>query len=365
MACRRIFLPFLGNIGRLGKKSCATLPIPFIMKGIEVKTEWSVKKMTDVVAFGELLIDFTPNLGTHPLTYTPNPGGAPANVLTAVKRLGGSSAFVGKVGDDSFGRMLKGVLEENGILTQGLLLDPRYATTLAFVHLDQQGDRSFSFYRTLGADTQMSPQELPKELIQHCRIFHFGSLTLTSGPSHDATLQALSWAKEAGVTVSCDPNWRPLLWESPEDYRREMAQVLPFAQVVKMSQEELALITGIPGEAEAAREVLSQGVEVLVVTMGPRGCTVYTGEGSCHLPTYHTKVVDTTGSGDAFWGAFLSRLVGREKGIASLSLEELAEYADFANAAGALCATRYGAIPALATLEEIEHCRRTIPLEKE
>ncbi len=313
--------------------------------------------MTDVAAFGELLIDFTPLKGTE--AFTPNPGGAPANVLTAVVKLGGAGEFIGKVGNDSFGRMLKDTLDAQGVGSSGLLMDARYHTTLAFVHLDDKGDRSFSFYRTLGADTQMAPEELPMELIAGCRIFHFGSLTLTDEPSRAATLRALEYAGEQGKVVSCDPNWRPLLWDDPARYVAEMKNVLPHCHLVKVSEEELALITGEEDLQAGTEAMLALGVQVLVITMGPKGCTVVTKEGSRHLSTYDVKVVDTTGSGDAFWGAFLSRIASCGKAPAALSLEELASFADFANAAGSLCATRYGAIPAMPSPEEIEHCRKT------
>lgn len=315
--------------------------------------------MTDVAALGELLIDFTPVPGANPPAFTPNPGGAPANVLAAVVRLGGSGAFIGKVGDDRFGHLLKDTLEAQGVASSGLLLDPRFHTTLAFVHLDDTGDRSFSFYRTLGADTQLAPEELPLEQIGDCRIFHFGSLTLTEGPSRAATLRALDTARAQGKIISCDPNWRPLLWDDPARYVAEMKNVLPPCHLVKASEEELALITGEPDLQPGAASLLALGVQVVVITMGPGGCAVFTREGSRRLPTYDVKVIDTTGSGDAFWGAFLSRVAASGEQPASLSLDTLAAFADFANAAGSLCATRYGAIPAMPSLEEVQACQST------
>ncbi|MCI8351076.1 MAG: carbohydrate kinase [Oscillospiraceae bacterium] len=315
--------------------------------------------MTDVAALGELLIDFTPVPGAVPPAFTPNPGGAPANVLTAVVKLGGSGEFLGKVGDDRFGHLLKDTLDAQGVGSSGLLLDPRFHTTLAFVHLDEKGDRSFSFYRTQGADTQLTPEELPLALIAGCRIFHFGSLTLTDGPSRSATLKALDYARAQGKTISCDPNWRPLLWDSPARYVAELKPLLPLCHLVKASEEELALITGEQDTAAGAKALLALGVQVLVITMGPAGCTVFTGEGSRHLPTYDVKVVDTTGSGDAFWGAFLSRIAASGQAPAALSLDTLSAFADFANAAGSLCATRYGAIPAMPSAAEIQACQST------
>lgn len=315
--------------------------------------------MTDVAALGELLIDFTPVPGANPPAFTPNPGGAPANVLTAVAKLGGSGEFIGKVGDDRFGHLLKDTLDAQGVGSSGLLLDPRFHTTLAFVHLDEKGDRSFSFYRTLGADTQLSPAELPLGLIDGCRIFHFGSLTLTDEPSRSATLRALDYARTQGRIISCDPNWRPLLWDDPARYVAELKALLPLCHLVKASEEELALITGEQDVGLGAEALLPLGVQVLVITMGPAGCTVFTREGSRHLPTYDVKVVDTTGSGDAFWGAFLSRVAASGQSPAALPLETLSDFADFANAAGSLCATRYGAIPAMPSPEEIRACRET------
>src|SRR5690554_5897593 len=201
--------------------------------------------MYDVVALGELLIDFTPagkSENGNPL-FECNPGGAPANVLACLAQLGKKTAFVGKVGDDEFGRFLREVLVARGIATQGLILDAEESTTLAFVHLHANGDRSFSFYRKPGADTRLRPEEVDRSQLD-AAIFHFGSLSLTHEPARSATLTALRWAKEKGMLISYDPNLRPPLWPSLEEAKRQILAVMDQADIVKISHEELEFLMG-------------------------------------------------------------------------------------------------------------------------
>ena len=320
--------------------------------------------MYDVVALGELLIDFTP-AGVSPAGNTlfeRNPGGAPANVLSAVSKLGGTGAFLGKVGNDQFGLFLKSVLEQNGIGTRGLKFSPDVHTTLAFVQLDEHGDRSFSFYRKPGADMTLAPEDLELGLIDEARIFHFGSLSLTDEPARSATKAALEYARKKGKVVSYDPNWRPPLWENDAQAKQAMLSVLPYADILKVSEEELAFLTGETDIRAGGDWFLRQGAKIVVVTLGPRGCYFCSAAGSAFRETYDTKIVDTTGSGDCFFGAMLAQLAGRRDPLDSISEEELEHMVDFANAAGALCATRKGAISSMPDRRAIEACMHSVPL---
>ncbi len=320
--------------------------------------------MIDVTALGELLIDFTPvagGPGSNPL-YEQNPGGAPANVLAGLARLGGSGAFIGKVGDDAFGRFLEKTLTGLGVETRGMRFTDQSNTTLAFVHLDVAGDRSFSFVRKPGADTLLESGELDLDLIRQSGIFHFGSLSLTAEPSRTATLCAAQKAKELGKRISYDPNYRPALWESAAQAKQEMLRGLQYADILKISREELALITGTDDLAAGARQLRDGGVQLVAVTLGADGCYFSYANGSGAVPTYDTVVVDTTGAGDAFTAAMLYRISRLSCGLDAVSLEEMTDIVRFANAAGACCAAKRGAIPAMPDLAEIARCRAEIPL---
>lgn len=321
--------------------------------------------MFDVTAVGELLIDFTPaGLDADgAMLFARKPGGAPANVLAANSRLGGKTAFVGKVGDDEFGRFLRKTLEDGRVDPAGLLVDPEIPTTLAFVQLDQRGERSFSFYRKPGADLMLRVSEIPKEIVTGCRIFHFGSVSLTGEPSRGATLYAAEAAKKAGCIVSYDPNYRPPLWSGEGDAKEQMLAGLALADLVKVSEEEMALLTGETGLAEGSRALARRGTALVLVSRGPKGAFYRLGELTGALPTYRVRTVDTNGAGDAFLGAVHYRLRGKTlEELKSMTEEELRDIVSFANAAGALTTTQKGAIPAMPEAGEIEACRRTVPL---
>lgn len=320
----------------------------------------------DITALGELLIDFTPAgcSGRGNPLFERNPGGAVANVAAAAARLGSRSAFIGKVGKDAFGSFLRSVLSENGVDVSNLLETSEAVTTLAFVHLDKRGDRSFSFCRKPGADILLRPEEIRKDLLESSRVFHFGSLSLTDEPARTATLGAVTFAREHGVTVSYDPNFRPPLWPDAETARRWMAEGLRHADLVKLSSEELALLTGMSGLEEGSAELCRRGARFVAVTLGPEGCFYRRGDLTGRSLTYDTKVIDTTGAGDAFWGAALHRVTRPGFDIGSAGAEALADAVDYANAAGAFCASGYGAIPSLARPEDIEKVRKTVPLLK-
>lgn len=311
--------------------------------------------MFDVVALGEILIDFTPcgKSAAGQRIFEQNPGGAPANVLTCLSKCGKQTAFIGKVGADMHGEFLKSVLEENQICTDGVITDENVFTTLAFVALSDTGERSFSFARKPGADTCITQDELKEDLIRDSKIFHLGSLSLTAEPAKETTFKALEVAKENGCIVSYDPNYRAPLWESREAAVEGMRSVISFVDVMKISDEETELLTDKKDPKEAAAALLEKGVSVVAVTLGAEGALVCTKEGSVIVPGYKANMVDTTGAGDSFWGGFLYKLLESEKHPKDVTLEEAASFAKFGNAVASLCVEKRGAIPAMPTLEEI------------
>ncbi len=315
--------------------------------------------MYDVTAMGELLIDFTPagknEQGAE--LFSRNPGGAPANVAAMVARLGAKAAFMGKVGNDSFGQFLKSTLEEAHVDVSGLITDGDYLTTLAFVQLDSKGDRSFSFYRKNGADIMFTEGDIKKGVIDNTKIFHFGSVSLTSEPCRSATLAAVRYAKEQGKIISYDPNYRPLLWDSPERAKAEILSAIPFADILKVSHEETEFLFGESDPAKAVEKL--KGPSLILVSLGPDGAFYSTAQAQNTLPTYDVKTVDTTGAGDSFLGSVLYRLKDlKASEISQLSKEFLDDVLDFANAAGSLSTTAIGAIPSMPDLAAVENCRK-------
>ncbi|ADU27520.1 carbohydrate kinase family protein [Ethanoligenens harbinense] len=320
--------------------------------------------MFDVVAIGELLIDFTPAGvgGNGAALFARNPGGAPANVLASSSRLGAKTAFIGKVGDDDFGRFLKDTLDELGIDTHNLVLTDDVHTTLAFVHLDSSGDRSFSFYRKPGADVLLREDELDLNLLRQTGILHFGSLSLTDEPARSATFKAVQTAKDAGAVISYDPNYRAPLWNSREEAVEQMKAGLAYADVVKLSEEELALLTGETDLNAGARELQKAGASLVLVTLGKKGAYYRLGDRSNILPTYDVHTIDTNGAGDAFTGAVHYGLKGKSlKELRSLSTQELETIIDYANAVGSLVTGKSGAIPAMPLREDVLDCQMKVP----
>jgi fructokinase len=312
--------------------------------------------MYDVTAMGELLIDFTP-AGLSPAgnsLFERNPGGAPANVLAALARLGGKGCFIGKVGNDQFGRYLAGVLEANGVSAGGLVYSDEANTTLAFVHLDAAGNRSFSFYRKPGADLLMTFEEVNTELIGAAKIFHFGAVSLSDGPARSACLRAADYARGKNVTVSFDPNWRPPLWKSDSLARKWMLDAVRRTDILKVSEEEMGLLTGVADPAAGSEALCKMGPSLVFITMGAEGCYFRCGDGSGRVPPYPAAAVDSTGAGDAFTAGVLYRFTRQEKAPHQLSANEVARMAAFANAAGALCVQKRGGIPAMPYRPEVE-----------
>ena len=304
----------------------------------------------DVVALGELLIDFTPEgkgETGNPL-FEMNPGGAPVNCLAALAKLGAKTAFIGAVGTDHFGNFLQDTLVKEGIGTEGLLRTGKAYTTLAFVHLNGDGERNFSFLRNPGADTQLEKYAVDVSLIDRARIFHFGSLSLTDDPAREATLYAVRYAKERGKTISYDPNYRPLLWPDEKTALYWMKIGLKYTDIVKMSEEEMILLTGCQNLKAGANAICQMGPKLVLVTRGGNGAFYYANESDngC-VPGYSVRVVDTTGCGDAFTGAMLYQLLHAKN-------KPLTQMVQYANAVGALCATKKGGLPAMPGKASVE-----------
>ena len=316
----------------------------------------------DIVCIGEMLVDFLSegNEGGS-LRFVGNAGGAPANVAVGASRLGLRSAFIGKVGDDMFGAHLKGVLAREGVDAKGLVMDKSALTTLAFVSLDQSGDRSFAFYRNPGADAMLRKEELDLNVLCSCSALVHGSISLIAEPSRSATLYAIKAAKDAGAAICFDPNIRKALWPDMDAARRAIFGALPFSDLVKVSDEELMALTGAVSVQDGLAELrrASGSNPVVAVSMGARGSMVSVNGKTIASEGFNVDVTDTTGAGDAFMSALLFGVIRVSKELSLASAirgcepTSWKEILDFANAAGALCASRKGAIPALPRLDEI------------
>ena len=310
--------------------------------------------MTDILAVGEILIDLTQYGATEQgiPRFDANPGGAPANLAVAASRLGASTAFIGKVGSDSFGSFLRGCLAENGVDTTGLVIDPVQHTTLAVVSLDSAGERTFSFYRDPSADVNLENKDISLEQLKNTRVLHFGSVSLTAEPARGATLFAVRKAKQFGAVISYDPNYRASLWPDEATAVARMTEPLPMVDILKVSDEELPLLTGTEDLEAGAKILADQGISLVLVTLGPKGAFYRFGGQTGHVPGVPCKVGDTNGAGDTFFGAALSQLV-KTGGLAALTVPELERIIAFANKAASLTTSRHGAIPAMPSLEEV------------
>lgn len=312
-------------------------------------------KKFDVVALGEILIDMT-CVGKSDMGQTlfeQNPGGAPANVLTAVGRLGGNTALIGKVGTDMHGKFLIETLKKEKISTAGLIEDDSVFTTLAFVNIDEKGDRSFSFARKPGADTCIKTEEVNTELISSSKIFHVGSLSLTDEPARSATFFALEEAKKAGCTISYDPNYRAPLWKDEKTAVIGMRSILEYVDIIKISDEETKLLTGSQDVEDASKILYESGIKIVIVTKGKNGAHIRTKDGIIESAAVGGAPVDTTGAGDAFMGGFLWNVAKSGKKCEEFSLEEIKGFADFANKVAGFCVGRRGAINAMPFIHQI------------
>ncbi len=312
--------------------------------------------MMDVVALGELLIDFAcvrTDAEGYP-TMAAHPGGAPANFLAAVTKFGGKTALLGKVGTDAFGKMLTATLEKSGIETRGLLCDDDFFTTLAFVTFDETGNREFSFSRKPGADTQLRFEALDLSLIDEAKVFHFGTLSLTDEPTRTATRKAVAYAKSKGKLITYDPNLRKPLWKDLETAREQLIWGLSQADVVKISDEEVEFLFGL-GVEEGAEYILDTfHTKLVFVTCGPDGCYFKNAVACGHVPGLSgLNVIDTTGAGDIFGGSAVWKLLQTGKASETLTEEELREIVTFACTSAGLSTTRSGGISSIHSYEEI------------
>ena len=312
-------------------------------------------KKYDVIALGELMIDFT-ELGVSKdgmKLFEQNPGGAPANLLTAVSHMGFKTAMIGKIGADMHGSFLKKVLGQEGICTDYIVEDDSVFTTLAFVAINENGERQFSFARKPGADTCLTYSEINLQVIKDCRIFHFGSLSLTDEPARTATMKAVEIAKAAGALISFDPNYRASLWKSESEAIETIQSVLPYADMLKISDEESLLLTGKADFQKAADELLRQGPKLAAITLGGQGVYLANHEHREQIPGFKAEAVDTTGAGDSFWGGFLSEYLGRQMDLHKMSWDHWRACAKFGNATAGLCVQKRGGIPAIPMKNEV------------
>ena len=319
-------------------------------------------KKYDVVALGELLIDFTENGKSNqgnPL-FEANPGGAPCNVLAMLTKLGHKTAFIGKVGEDFFGEQLRDVITEVGIDAKGLCTDKEIHTTLAMVHTYPDGDRDFSFYRNPGADMMLNKTEVQAELIKETKIFHFGTLSMTHEGVREATKEAIRIAEESGAVISFDPNLRPPLWNSLDEAKEQVLYGLAHCHILKISDNEIQWLTGME-DYDAGILLLMEKyhIPLILLSMGKNGSRAYTDKFRVERPAFVTEdTIETTGAGDAFCGCILHYIL--EHGWREYNEKELGEMLEFANAAASIVTTRKGALRVMPKLEEILHVQRGV-----
>lgn len=327
----------------------------YLEADIDSAEDGILDKRYDVVALGELLIDFTDN-GTSTqgnILFEANPGGAPCNVLAMLNRFGHKTAFIGKVGNDMFGIQLKKTLKELGIDTTNLCMDHEVRTTLAFVKSLQNGDRDFSFYRNPGADMMLREDEIDEKMLANTKIFHFGTLSMTHENVRKATKRAIQVAKEQGAIISFDPNVREPLWESMEDAKEQVRYGLGQCDILKIADNEIKWLTGEEDYTDGVKKIQSEyKVPLILLTMGRDGSRVYYRDSIVEAkPFLQDNTIDTTGAGDTFAGCCLHYIL--EKGLEDLNSEDLEEMLTFANAAASIITTRKGALRVMPQVTEV------------
>ena len=312
-------------------------------------------KKYDVIALGELLIDFTQNGLSEQGNglFEANPGGAPCNVLSMLNNLGKKTSFIGKVGNDQFGKTLKKALEELGIGTENLLMDNEVHTTLALVHTFADGDRDFSFYRNPGADMMLTVDELNLDLVRDTRIFHFGTLSMTHDGIRATTKKAVEATKEAGVLISFDPNLREPLWDSLDNAKEQVRWGLGKCDVLKISDNEIQWLTGEEDFTAGVKKIREEfPIPLILVSMGRDGSRAYYGDHYVEVaPFLQKNTIETTGAGDTFCACILNYVL--DHGLEALTDEQLKEMLTFANAAASIITTRKGALRVMPTREEV------------
>ena len=318
-----------------------------------------MEKQFDVIAMGELLIDFTMSGQSEQGNnlFEACPGGAPCNVLALLNKMGKKTAFLGKVGKDQFGTLLRATLEDVGINTSNLLTDEQVNTTLAFVHTFPDGDREFSFYRNPGADMMLTAEEVDEEFLAKTRLFHFGTLSMTHEGVREATKKALKAAKDKGLLISFDPNLRPPLWSSLELAKEQMEYGFGFCDILKISDNENKFVSGKEDYDEGIRYLQeTYQIPLILLTMGKDGSRAYYKGMRVERAGFQCRTIETTGAGDTFCGSSLNYIL--EHDFENLTEEQLGEMLTFANAAAAIVTTRKGAIRAMPEKVEVENLIR-------
>lgn len=313
-----------------------------------------MEKLYDVTALGEMLIDFTMNGQSEQGNnmFEACPGGAPCNVLAMLNKLGRKTAFIGKVGEDQFGRLLKDTIEELGIETKGLILDQDIHTTLAFVHTFPDGDREFSFYRKPGADMMLSEEEVDYDMIRQSKIFHFGTLSMTDEPVRTATKKALDVAKEAGCLITFDPNLRPPLWDSLEEAKKQMEYGFQYCDVLKISDNEIQFISGMEDYDDGIHYLQEKyQIPLIFLTMGKEGSRAYYKDMRVERAGFQVKAIETTGAGDTFCGCAIHGVLTH--GLEGMTEEVLGDILTYANAGAALITMKKGAIRSMPDPEKV------------
>ena len=330
--------------------------------------------MYEVLSIGEALMDFIPiDLDAERLEPKPggginipqfegSAGGSPANVACALAKLGVKTGFIGKVGNDPFGRTVKSVLESSGVDIRNLSLAEEYRTPIALVHHTPEGKR-FTFYRNENtADVHLEEEDIDDEIFADCKVFNFSSFPLTSEPSRSTILNAVLKAKESGARITFDPNIRLSIWESPEQAREVILQALTLADILKISEDDFHFLFPGMEEREACEQIyLENGTEMIIITKSDRGCYAYVNQDSYMSNTYDVPAVDTTGSGDAFLAGVIFNIMKLNKNVHDMSAVEITVLLDFANAVASLVCTRPGAIAAFPTPREIVLCMEKVP----
>lgn len=304
----------------------------------------------DIICMGEMLIDFTP--GKEERSFICNPGGAPANACIAIARNGLKTGFLGRLGNDDFGKLLKSTLEQNHVEVLCPELTDEAVTTLAFVTLYEGGERSFTFVRKPGADILLDTSDINEEMIQNTKILHAGSFGMSADPSREAHFHAMKLAKKLGKIVSYDVNYRNMIW-SFEDAKAVVDKVLPYVDLLKISDEELDFVGG---EANIPNVMKENQISVVIETLGSKGAKFFFNGVEETVEGHKVKAVDATGAGDAFWGGFLSKLLmSGVSSTADLNTDLIRDALAYGNASGGLCVQKMGGIPALPTKEEIQN----------
>jgi len=312
----------------------------------------------DLTCLGIILVDMFPTeVGKRLVdvqSFSPNPGGSPANVAVAAQRMGTSTAFIGKVGEDFFGEWLKKTLDDEGVSTIGMVFDPNARTSLTFIGMPDENHAEFVFYRNPGADMLLKKEDLHIVLLEESKALHIDSLSLTNPDYYLATTTAIDIVKKKGGFISFDMNYRPTMWDSPASAITAIKEIVPMCDVIKVNEEEITLITGKSDPIHGGQMILAESGKLCLITLGKKGAYYVTKENNGYLPAFQVDTIDAIGCGDAFLGAILHKLVQYDSLDQALQKEAIEDIVRFATAAGALTSTKRGALPAIPYRKEVE-----------